>query len=121
MAQTLEEVEKNHVRESAKLLELIDKRAVLVNALKLAAPSKIKMVQQAISDMDKLIGRKEEILELIEEQKAQLLLLKKNENELVDMMERIKPEFLKYILEHHPEKLAEMEDLFCDKIDSDTH
>lgn len=118
---TPEEIEKKYISESAKLLEFTERRAILVKTLKIAMPSKTKMVQKAISDVDKVIERTEKILELIEKQKAELISLKKNEDELIEMMEKIKPDLLEQIAQHHPEKLAEMEDIFCNEINSDSH
>ncbi|MBX7173555.1 MAG: hypothetical protein K1X72_21485 [Pyrinomonadaceae bacterium] len=118
---TLEEIEEQYIEKSAKLLELIERREGLIKILKQVSPTKTTEVRNLIADCDRLIEHTEQILELSKKQKEQLLVLQESENRLVQMTERIKPEFLKYVAENYPEKLDEMEELFTEEISEESH
>lgn len=121
MIPTLEEIEARYRLESDKLLKFIQRGSELTEILKFATTKHIKSVRIAISRNDKLIEETEKILELLENQRVEALKLKESETKLILMMEKMKPDFLKFLAENHPEKLDELEDLFCVEIESENH
>lgn len=91
------------------LLDRIAKRDETVGLLRIAKPSKIAPLRELISLLNTNIERTEEILAMIAKQIALERKADRDYRKAVEMADKIRPEFLKYIAEHRPEKLEELE------------
>jgi hypothetical protein len=118
---SLEEIDRQYREAYATLLDRIAKRDEMKSLLKIAKPAKIAPLRDVIARFDKIIENVEQELELLTEMRRSRIELDERYEKLAQDMERMKPEFLTYIAENHPEKLAEMESLFGDEDSSKTH
>lgn len=112
---SLEEIDRQYREAYAILLDRIAKRDEMKSLLKIAKPAKILPLRNAVARLDKIIENIEQELDLLTEMRRRRIELDERYEKLAQDMERMKPEFLTYIAEHHPEKLAEMESLFSDE------
>ena len=104
-------------QESAKLLEVLARRDRMIKLLKLATQPKIPMVRKAISRLDDIIEKTENIIEIAYKTYQLRQDLWRNDMELMAMCDAIKPELLKHVAENNPEKLEELEAMLSDDYD----
>ena len=109
---SLEEIEAEYLKFSNILIGEIKQREELRGLLKIAKPEEIAEIRKRIAFFDKSIENSEQYLESLEQIRAARAKLDTRERGLFEIMEKMKPDLLKYIAENHPEKMAEMEELF---------
>lgn len=98
----------NYERESATLLELIEKREETVKLLKLATKERTAQVREVIAELDELIERTEQIVAMQYDLYLQRIDLLKQYIEAAEMTEKIQPELLQYLAENNPEAYEQL-------------
>lgn len=101
-------------KECAKLLAKVSQRDELVKLLKIARPEKLGELRASIAKLDAFIAHTEEIIAMHYDIYQKRQDLWKQETELLAISEAIRPELLKYVAQHNPERLEELEAMFSD-------
>lgn len=107
--------------ECEKMLRIIGERENVAAHLKIAAPAKISELRQLIQEYDELIELAEDYAALCYAVYEKAIECWKADLKLVRLVEAIEPEFLKYVAEHQPERLEEMQVLLADDGTNKSH
>lgn len=105
--------EEDYKKETARLLQMIDRRKELVGLFKIAKPQRFAELREAISSLDKSIESTEKIIEMTED------LIQKRRNYIESLRETfiMSEKIVKGAREHfadQPEKLEQLEALLED-------
>ena len=113
------ETTEEYLKESKILFDLVARREEMLRLLKMAQPANVSQARKVIAQLDNLIERTEEIMEM---QRALFLKRRKadkNDAELLLVAEKIQIELREYVAKNKPEKLELLDAMLSD--DDKTH
>jgi len=114
MAEESYETTEEYIEESKSLFELIERREEMLRILKIAQPEYIPEVQKAIAQIDDLIERTEELMEMHRKLYFMEIEIDKNDAELVEFTEKVDKALREYVAKNNPEKLELIEAMLSD-------